>query len=685
MTTEQSARQSPTSPAGNAVLAPQPVHAAGDDAAINYAAERLQMTAWFVATAALLGIAASIVRISDLPMLYDVTRWLIGGSAMSMVIMIACLIDTWGKRSFVWPRWTWRFSDLGLAGLAALLAAQWSYTSADPAVALYVAGPLWLIAIAGALLATWPRHESVAKRETVQSWELFALAGLLLLAFALRAGNLHGFPEVLIGDESRFALTARAFNQGLLFRPFVTAGEGQWGLWYLALGAFTRVLGETVEAIRWSAAVFGTLSILAAYAVTRLLWGRRPALIAAALLAAYHFHLHFSRSALNNIYDTLFFMTAFGFFWLGWLRQSRWPWLLGAVTLGLAQYFSAGGRGMVIEMAVLGLFWLLTDRGRLKAQRFNIALAIGVFTVTVIPIVYFARLQFDDYLARFNQTNILRNGWLNDAMQAEHTGAVQILWQQLIDTIKLMITGPDTAFYPGQALLTPAMVVLAVVSLLYLLRHIKDGRAFFLVSSLAVAVLFGGVLAISPLTGAYRFVGAMPLLYIAIAVIIDRGWDWLEQHWPARRRVFMTVGIVLIAALMIGDAYYYFGTFSGKLAGANPDFDWGTRVGDYLHAFEAQADTWQVICIQQDGRDCQHPSIQFLAPRLSAKMAVLDQTASPDSLPLSHDQNFVIVVAPQYTGTDQLRANLPQAQQHEQHNAAGELIFTAFEYSAGQP
>ncbi|NTU65899.1 MAG: phospholipid carrier-dependent glycosyltransferase, partial [Chloroflexi bacterium] len=493
-------------------LTRQPAQPAGDEASINYTAERWQMIAWFVASAIMLGVAAFIVRASDLTPLYDVARWLIGGSAACLVILIVCLIDAWGRRSFMWPRWTWRFSDLGLAGLAALLAAQWSYTSADPAVAQYLAGPLWIAAVGGALIAVWPRHAAPIDRQVVPAWELFALIGLLLLAFVLRLGNLHGVSEILTGDETRFALEARAFNQGQLFRPFVTSVNGNWGLWYLVLGTWTRLLGETIEAIRWQSVLFGTLSVLAAYALTRLLWGRRPALIAASLLAAYHFHIHFSRSALNDIYDTFFFMTTFGLFWLGWMRpaarrrdtaetdkQYRWPWLLGALALGMAQYFAPSGRSLLIECAVLGLFWLLTDRARLKTQRLNIALAIGVFVVTVVPIIYFARLQPDDYLTRFNQTNILRNGWLNAAMQTEHTGAVQILWQQLADTVKLITAGPDMAYYPGQSLLTPVMAVLALSGLLYLLRHIKDGRAFFLVSALAVAALIGGVLAVSPL------------------------------------------------------------------------------------------------------------------------------------------------------------------------------------------
>ena len=112
----------------------------------------------------------------------------------------------------------------------------------------------------------------------------------------------------------------------------------------MMLGTFTRLFGESAGGDQTAQGVFfGALSVLATYAFARLLWGRRPALIAAALLAAYHFHIHFSRNAMKNIYDTLFATLIFGLFWLGWLRKRRWPWLLGALALGLAQYFYVGG------------------------------------------------------------------------------------------------------------------------------------------------------------------------------------------------------------------------------------------------------------------------------------------------------------------------------------------------------
>jgi 4-amino-4-deoxy-L-arabinose transferase-like glycosyltransferase len=247
-----------------------------------------------------------------------------------------------------------------------------------------------------------------------------------------------------------------------------------------------RSFGETIEGS--GCTVYLNLSIVTTFALARALWGRRVALIAAALLATYHFHIQFSRSAMANIYDTLFLTLVFGLIWLGWSTQRRTPWLLGALALGLAQSFYVGGRTILLLLAVMGFFWLITDRARVKAQALNIALAVGVFAVVVVPIFYFAYLRPDDYMTRFNQMLIFRNGWLEGTMRAQQVGVLQVLWQQFGDALRLFVNGSDGLFYRGQALLTPVMSLLTVGGLLVLFRHIKEGRAFLIVSALGLII-----------------------------------------------------------------------------------------------------------------------------------------------------------------------------------------------------
>ncbi|CAG0932973.1 hypothetical protein TFLX_02833 [Thermoflexales bacterium] len=656
---------------------------ARSNATQNRTLERTHLLAWFISSAVILNLAARILEAGQEAEFVQLTAWLTVTSILLLLAGSVALIAT-GHRAFVWPRWLWQFSGLGVAALLSLIATQVSFRSPDPAVTWYQTIPLWISAVAVALLVAWPRRGTPLTVEATPRWEWIALLGILAFAFLLRVVDLHGLPCVLMGDESKFALQARAFNQGSLYQPFQTALDGHWGLWFMVLGTFTRLFGETTEALRLQAAIFGTLSILATYALTRLLWGRRPALIAAALLATYHFHIHFSRNAMNNIYDALFSMLIFGLFWLGWSRPAiRWPWLLGGLALGLAQYFYIGGRVIPVGLALLGVFWLITDRACVKAQARNIALAIGVLAVVVMPIAYFAPVRFNEYMTRFNQTNILRNGWLEKAMQAQQADMLTVLGQQLRETVQVFVTGPDSLFYEGQSLLTPIMSVLTCLGLLYLFWRIKEGRAFYLVTSLSLILLIGGVFTLSPLDGAHHFVGAAPLIYITIAVFIDRIWAWAGQRWPARQPVWTVIGSVLIAALMLGDAYYYFGSFAANRPTFSADAEPAMRMGEYLHELEQRPATHSVICVRAPDLWCNHNTVIFLAPRLGPQARDLTEPPRDSDLVAPPDQELIVIVAPNLP--DDLavvQAHFPNSSPHYHYGIDGNWLFTSFEIPA---
>ncbi len=647
--------------------------------------ERAHLLAWFASLAAILNLTSRVLSASQDDKLIGLTM---GFGVASVVLLVSgfAILGVMWRRTFVWPRWLWRFAGLSVAAFIALIAIQTSFRTDDPAAIRYQTIPLWILAISVALLAAWQRREARIAVEVTPRWEIIVVLAIVVLSFLLRLIDLRGLPYVLMGDESKFALQARAFNQGLLFQPFKTAVDGHWGLWFMVLGAFTRLFGETIVAIRLHAVIAGTLSVLATYALARLLWGRRAGLIAAALLATYHFHLQFSRNAMNNIYDALFSMLVFGLCWLGWLKQRRWPWLLGALALGLAQYFYIGGRIIVLQAAVLGLFWLITDRTQVKAQALNIALAVGVFIVVAVPSLYFAQLHPAEYMTRFNQTNILRNGWLDAAMQAQQASALDVLTQQAADTIKVFVTGPETLFYQGQSLLTPTMSLLALGGVLYLLRHFKEGRAFWLWSSLGLILIIGGVLTLSPLGGAHHFIGTAPLIYIAIAVFIDRGWGWFDRRWPNHPRVLTIAAVIFIGVLMVKDAYYYFGTFAENRPTFSADAEPAMAVGEYLHDLEQQPVTYTVICVREPNLWCNHDSVIFLAPRLGPQAHDLIQAPNDTDLTAPPDRELVVIVAgnlPNDVATVQARFPNVTPQQHFGINA--NLLFTSFEVPAAQP
>jgi 4-amino-4-deoxy-L-arabinose transferase-like glycosyltransferase len=415
----------------------------------------------------------------------------------------------------------------------------------------------------------------------------------------------------------------------------------------------------------------------------RLLWNRRAAWLAAALLAASHLSIHFSRNAMNNIYDALFLPLVFGCVWLGWKTGRRRAWLMAGLALGLSQYFYIGSRVLLIQLGVLGVFWLITERRRVKTQLLNIGLAAGVFATSVMPIVYWAVLHPNEYLTRFSATNIFSNGWFELAMQTQRVGPIEILWNQLLDTVRVFVAGPDGLFYVGQALWSPLMSIVAVLSLVYLLHRWREDRSFFVLSSLGLILLIGGVFIMSPMVGAQHFVGTTPLIALSVGVLIDQGISRGNQRWP-KPRVWATVGTAMVAGLMLADADYYFGHYIQAGTINTGDMEWAMKIGEYLHDIEsdAAAENYQIVCVSTEF-SCDHSTVHFLAPRLGEHTQTVPGPISSLAIEQSRNSRLILIIAG-YLPDDIQAAEkrYPGAQRLDHVGLHNDLLFVSFEVAA---
>jgi hypothetical protein len=169
--------------------------------ATNRTLERAHLSAWFISIALILNLASRILETGHEVEFANLTTWLTVASFLLLLGGIAALVVIW-RRIFVWPRWLWRFSGLGVAALISLSATQVSFRSSDLAVTWYQTIPLWIIAVGSALVVTWPRREAPIAVEGTPRWEAIALLSILVFAFLLRVVDLRGLPYVLMGDES---------------------------------------------------------------------------------------------------------------------------------------------------------------------------------------------------------------------------------------------------------------------------------------------------------------------------------------------------------------------------------------------------------------------------------------------------------------------------------------------------
>jgi dolichyl-phosphate-mannose--protein O-mannosyl transferase len=165
-----------------------------------------------------------------------------------------------------------------------------------------------------------------------------ALAGVTLLALALRAGGLADQP--IIPDDLSVGQTARQFTGTGLPEP--TMWNHPRLRDHLVAASLERV-GDTPWGLKaWSVAL-GTLSVPAVALLVLAVGGGPVAAVLAALLTAVDgLHLDFSRQAINDVYLAFFPVAGLAAAWrYRAARRARWLLLAGALFgLGLASKWS---------------------------------------------------------------------------------------------------------------------------------------------------------------------------------------------------------------------------------------------------------------------------------------------------------------------------------------------------------
>ena len=195
------------------------------------------------------------------------------------------------------------------------------------------------------------------------------ILGLILLLTALiRFWNL-GTPDKLVFDEVYYVDGAKDY---LTNGVETTKGAAEFvvhppvGKWLIAFGI--QILGDSPAGWRFSAAIFGTFSILLIYFVAlRLFSSQFLALVSAGLMSIDGLHLVMSRTALLDIFLMFFLLAAF----LALLHERH---IVAALLLGLA----LGTKWSAIYfIAAILIYLLVINRRRV------------LLYLPIIPITYF--------------------------------------------------------------------------------------------------------------------------------------------------------------------------------------------------------------------------------------------------------------------------------------------------------
>lgn len=485
-----------------------------------------------------------------------------------------------------------------------------------------VAALAWVLAMIAAVGGSYRRAPGAA-RSRRQAILLSAI--LFLAAFLVRAVALDHFPTTLSGDEASAGFVSAQFRHG--------QANNLLGLGWFSFPAFffavqsvgIWLLGQTAVAIRLISTLAGALTVVGVYWLSRTLFGRLTGLLAALFLLASHFHVHFSRIALQNIWDGLFLVWALWGLWHGWKSGRRSSFIVAGVALGLGQYFYVSMR----VAPLLFLLWagvaFLVRRDTFRRRLPDLILAAFIAAVIFLPLGLF----YADHPAEFNapmQRVTIFNGWLESQMAMSGLSAPRVILGEMGKALLGFTHLPLRHWYnPGEPLLLAAPAALFWSGLLWAI-YLFDLRSLLILMPILSVVVLGGLSQDAP--ASQRFLLAMPTTAILVALPLGQAVAWLDELWPRYRSVIAAAALLVIGLVGLNDLHYYFAEVYDDYVLGGHNTQVATAVAHYLREQDDPSQAVYFFGLPRMGY-YSLSTIRYLAPRMEGNDVEAPLTAPP--------------------------------------------------------
>lgn len=646
------------------------------------ASVRLQVTLIFLGGIALLGVGLWIQGrewASRVPLL----PWILLVFGLGVIVIGSRMIESGSP-----PQWLskidrsltalmgvkrWQLLALACSPLlasVAYLAAGDGLRMINPVIAVAA----WIAAVGLVLLGGW----EWGKRGMVISRSIAVATGLLVgIAFLIRVYAIANVPPVLTGDEASAGLAAVDVLNGLTNNPF----RAGW-FSFPALHSFVQaipiaLLGQNIPALRLTAVVAGALTVGAVYLVARQMFTQWTALMAAIFLAAFHFHNHFSRIGLNNIWDGLWFVVILGLLWYAFQHNSRIAYLVAGLALGFSQYFYVSVRILFLLVPILVLVSAYLAGKSRKVILPNMVI-MGLVALTVMmPLAWYYLGHSDEFWAPLRRVTVL-GGWMQNEVRITGLPAWRVLLHQLGLGFQGFAHIPLRMWYqPGTPLLRFIPAVLFFIGLGLLLRKPRHSSTLLLTFWVLAFGIMNAFSESAP--AAQRYVGVAPAAAMLVAYGLAESGSLLSDLWPRYRHAITYAALIFVLLLSLDELRFYFREYTPKsdLGGENTLV--AARLADYL---QTKSGDWQVAFFGGDRMGYYSiASLQYLAPHIEG-VDINHPWGSPEN-PRLQDGSIIFVFLPEMQADlGSVKADFPGGRAHQERTADGILLYWIYEFAS---
>ena len=432
----------------------------------------------------------------------------------------------------------------------------------------------------------------------------------LVTAVTLRLPHLPDAPPGLHYDEAANGVLAA--NIGLRGdRPiFISSYTGKEALFFYLAGGLMRLLGDSVFALRLTAAFTGLLTIAATYWLGRELGLKREVVvIAAALLAVSFWHVLFSRLGFRAVTQPLLQALTLAALLHG-LRREQWRWLLLAgVFLGLTAYTYLAAR-LFPALLLLAALPLLLARANWRRRWAQLAMTAVTGLMILSPLLIYFVQHPDAFWVRIGQV-------------APGTAGLS-LGESVVRSLQMffLMGDPYIRFnIPGRPLFNVFWGTLLVVGWLGLWLHWRERADWQRTAALLLLLnplimLLPTALATNEIVPSnLRAIGLIPLLFylpgLGLQHLLQSLEGWLQSRMVALTTLATAVTILILGGFLTNRLYFREWAADSQLFYEN-DGDL-VDVARYLDAQDLSDTAVYVAALHY-----QHPTLAFLSKQYDA-------------------------------------------------------------------
>ena len=536
---------------------------------------------------------------------------------------------------------------------------------------------LWVAAILAAVKAGFSVDSAGNPEAGWSRRELGFLAAVTLAAFLVRGLFPGRIPWLLTGDEGSMGLSAVEFLDGTWNSPFNLGWYSFPSLYFMVPAASIELLGNTVAALRLPSAIAGALTVFCLYVYVRRAFGRTPAIISSAVLAAFHFHIHFSRLGLNNIWDGLFFVIFAGSLWWAWSSQRSSTFVWPGVTLGLSLYFYVTTRMLPPILLVWLAIAFLSDRAGFRRRLPGLVVMLLAGLAVALPLLVYFLHYPAEFMAPMSRVGSITTWLQQETVRTGDSAAILVLDQLRLSALAFFSVDLRHWYLPEIPMLMPLAATLFALGCLLLILRLRDLRYSFIGLWLLAGIVAGAISESTP--AAQRYVHLAPVVALVISLPLVEAIRLAARAWP--QRVVWAQGLagLVVVGLVATDLFFYFGQFSRQ-----PKFfgdintETANAVAESLQDWPAGTDAYFF-----GGRMgyYSHSTIAFLVPHIDGH-EVIEPVAAGDSW-LVDGPTIFLALPERVEELNRIQAAYPGGWSEARLGQTGEVLY--YSYSLNHP